>query len=253
MNHRYLHLDLLRTLAVVLMVIYHFAYDLQMYAGWNLGLFEATGWYLLRQSTASLFLLLVGISFAISWNRHRANHAARPFIIRYKKYLLRGLGVIGCGMIVSVGTYVMEPETYVRFGILHMIGASILLLPFFARAKEWNAMIGLGLGFGLGLGLGTMNTSLLIPFGIMPPDFATVDYFPLIPWFGIVLIGYAIGYAIYVRRKPPLFSIFNSLPAEALAKAGQFSILAWPGRHALLIYLVHQPLLLGILAIIRLL
>lgn len=230
MRNRYIELDLLRTLAIIMMIVYHLAYDLQEYYGWNIGVFENTGWYLLRLSTASLFLLLVGCSFAISWNKTPT----------YRKYFKRGLGVIACGMLVSAVTYVVDPETYVRFGILHMIGTSILLLPFFARLREWNAMIGLGIGLGFGLGLGTANTSVFIPLGIPPPDFTSVDYFPLIPWFGVVLIGYAIGYHIYVRKKPPLFSIINS----------QFSIFVWPGRHALLIYLLHQPLILGILGLL---
>ena len=65
MSLRYRELDLLRTLAIVMMVIYHVAYDLQQFYGFRLGLFESNVWYLLRQSTATLFLLLVGISFAI--------------------------------------------------------------------------------------------------------------------------------------------------------------------------------------------
>ena len=223
---RFVELDLLRTLAIFLMILYHLAYDLEEFYGWPLGIFEHPGWIAFRVSVAALFLLLVGISFSISWSR-------TPL---YKKYLKRGLGVIACGMLVSAVTYGFEPETYVRFGILHLIGVSILLLPFFARFKEWNAL--LGLGFGSGLGFGTAKTSLLIPLGIPPQNFMSVDYFPLIPWFGIVLIGYAIGLQVYAKRQP------------ALLLTTHYSLLtrmAWPGRHALLIYLLHQPLLLGAL------
>ena len=248
MNNRYIELDLLRTLAIIVMVIYHLCYDLQIFYGWNLGMFDHVAWMIAEKMTAGLFLLLVGCSFAISWNRHgktfiSGEHELSADIRKYKKYLLRGLFVIGCGMLVTIATYLMDPVTYVRFGILHMIGVSILLLPIFAYMKEWNALLGMiivGLGFGLGSGI-TAQTSLLLPFGLVPPDFATVDYFPLIPWFGVVLIGYSLGYTIYIRRKPPSFSIFNS----------QFSILAWPGRNALIIYLIHQPIILGILGLFR--
>lgn len=216
-KNRYIELDLLRTLAILLMIIYHIAYDLQMMYGWGLGLFESWGWTSLRQGTASLFLLLVGASFAISWNR-------TP---HYKKYLKRGLGVIACGMLVSAATYWWEPETYVRFGILHMIGVSILLLPLFTRMKEGSAIVGLII----------MLLGMIMP----PPDFASVDYFPMIPWFGIVLLGFAIGHFCYVRAKLPSFFIFNY---------SVFIPLSFPGKHALVIYLLHQPILLLILKIV---
>ena len=222
-NVRYIELDLLRTLAVILMIIYHLVYDLESFYGWNLGIFENPGWIGLRVSIAALFLLLVGISFSISWSRTPS----------YWKYIKRGLGVFACGMLVSIVTYLYEPEMYVRFGILHMIGVSILLLPFFARLGVWNGII--GLGFGLGIGLGTVSTSLLLPLGWMPTNFMSIDYFPLIPWFGIVLIGYAIGLQVYIKNTPPLLLTTS------------YSLLTWPGRHALIIYLLHQPILLGIL------
>lgn len=230
--NRYIELDLLRTLSIAMMIAYHLAYDLESYYRWHIGLFVYTSWHLLRLSTASLFLLLAGCSFAISWSR-------MPI---YRKYMKRGLGIIACGMLVTAATYWFEPATYVRFGILHMIGISIMLLPFFARMKEGNAIGGIiAIALGMVIPDVTSDTTMLLPFGIIPPGFATVDYFPLIPWFGVVLIGYAIGLNIYVKRSPPLFSILHS---------SFFIRIAWPGRHALIIYLLHQPVLLGILIII---
>lgn len=234
MKHRYFELDLLRTLAIAMMIVYHLAYDLQEFHGWPIGVFERTGWILLRQATASLFLVLVGVSFSISWSR-------TP---EYRKYLKRGLGIIACGMLVTAATYWFEPTTYVRFGILHMIGVSIMLLPFFARLDEWNLPAGLFIaGLGMLMPVVSGGTPALVPFGVAPPGFATVDYYPLIPWFGVVLIGYAMGLHIYVKRPPPLFSILDS---------PFFIRITWPGRHALAIYLLHQPALLGILGLLDL-
>ncbi|MBI2635755.1 DUF1624 domain-containing protein [Candidatus Peregrinibacteria bacterium] len=227
--NRYCELDLLRTISIAMMIAYHIAYDLESYYGWHIGLFVYAGWHLLQLSTATFFLLLAGCSFAISWSR-------TPI---YRKYLKRGMGVVACGMLVTAATYWFEPATYVRFGILHMIGVSIILLPFFTRLDEWNLPAGLFIaGLGMFMPAVSGGTLALVPFGMTPPGFATVDYFPLIPWFGVVLIGYAIGLRIYVKRSPPLFSILHS---------SFFIRITWPGRHALIIYLLHQPVLLGIL------
>jgi len=233
---RYIELDLLRTLAIAMMVVYHAAYDLETYYGWKIGVFEEEGWYVLRQETASLFLLLVGCSFAISWDRQCRRHGGASFAFRYRKYFLRGLGVITCGMLISAVTFWWEPATYVRFGILHLIGVSIMLLPLFARGREGNLLVGLMIT-GLGLGQGIVQTSLLLPLGWMPSHFSSVDYFPLIPWFGIVLMGYSIGYFTYVRHKSQLSL---RLPLW----------MTWPGQHALVIYLVHQPIILGLLGLV---
>lgn len=226
MKYRYLEVDLLRTLAILMMIAYHFAYDLEFYYGWDIGIFEGIGWIFLRQSTAALFLLLVGVSFAISWDRTPT----------YRKYLKRGLGVIACGMLVSAATYWWEPETYVRFGILHMIGASILLLPLFTKMKEGSAVVGLII----------MILGMIMP----PPTFTSVDYFPLIPWFGVVLLGYAIGHALYIRQRGFRGSSSDSSASSDSPHARRRRALAWPGRHALILYLLHQPLLLLLLKIV---
>jgi uncharacterized membrane protein len=216
---RYPELDVLRTFAVFMMIVFHLGYDLSEFYGWNIRPFEG-GWSMLQISTASLFLLLVGAGFAISWSHGH----------RYQKYLRRGLGLIAIAMGISLVTYVINPETYIRFGVLHLIGTGILLLPFFARLKEWNVIPGVMM---IAAGQLTKNmiiqTSLLVPLGLMPAGFSSVDYFPLIPWFGLMLIGYSIGYFFYVRRKKVLPTTHYPLLTR----------LCWPSRHALVIYLVH--------------
>lgn len=236
MNKRYIELDLLRTLAIVMMIIYHAAYDLQFFYGWDFDTLNGP-WWVFARLTAVLFLLIVGISFSISWSRHSSKS--------YKKYLLRGLGVILCGMLVSLVTWLWDSETYVRFGILHLIGVSILLLPFFARLGVMNAVLGiLFIAADVLLKDSLMQTSLLLPLGIVPLGFDSVDYFPLIPWFGFVLIGYVLGHVIYVRHPRAVSDRARGWFGFAHHKRALW--ITWPGRHALLIYLIHQPILLGI-------
>lgn len=231
-HHRHIELDLLRTLAVFGMVLYHAAYDLRMFYGWDIDAFSG-GWWLLARGTANLFLLLVGASFALSWDRTIAD---QTFSRAWRKYLRRGAMVFACGVSISVATYLFDPATYVRFGILHLIGVGIALLPLFARFRAWNLVIGgAAIAAGFTVREWDTQTSLLLPLGITPSGFTSIDYFPLLPWFGVVLIGYALGYAVYVHRhfKSPLRC--TSVLCQSLT---------WPGRHALPIYFLHQPVLL---------
>jgi uncharacterized membrane protein len=230
---RYIEIDFFRALAILMMVLYHFVFDLSVLYGWNINVFNG-GFLLLARSSANLFLLLVGISFAISWERTK----------RWEKYLRRGLFIFSCGLLVSLATYFFDPSTYVRFGILHLIGVSMILLPLFAPLKIWNALVGLGMiAMGTAVLKGIMiPTSLLIPLGIPPLSFETVDYFPLLPWFGVILLGVALGHQFYVRNRAWRDSMADMLNKIRFSQA--FSFLS---RHSLLIYLLHQPVLLLLL------
>ena len=222
-------------MAVLLMVVYHGAYDLTAYYGWNLDLF-GPGWTILEKGTASLFLGLVGVSFAVAWDRTRQARGTRAAVARTVR---RAAVVLAGSVLVSIATYVVDPATFVRFGILQAIGTSMLLLPLFVPLRELAAVVGVGIiALGWLVAPVAAPSILLLPFGVMPAGFASVDYFPLVPWFGVVLIGYAIGTFVYVRKHRP--AGWSRLGGSST------TILAWPGRHALPIYLIHQPLLLAL-------
>src|SRR3989338_7934985 len=107
-SQRFIELDLLRSAAILGMVIYHAAYDLSAFYGWNIDV-SSGGWFVFQRLIASTFLLLVGMSFAISYSR--THHS-----LIWPKFLRRGLIVIACGVLISIVTYVVDAETYVRFG-----------------------------------------------------------------------------------------------------------------------------------------
>jgi uncharacterized membrane protein len=249
-TERYFEIDLLRSLAILGMVIYHTAYDLEVFYGWPVLRSLGVGGWLLARSTAVLFLLLVGISFRISWERIHARRDPWPLgvwwpthnVSRYwSKYFRRGFQIFLCGMLVTAATYVWDPSTYVRFGVLHLIGVSIVLLPIFTKLKEGNALLGLAfLVAGNALMGTTASTSLLLPMGIPPKHFATVDYFPLLPWFGVVLLGDALGHALYVR----------SLRWRSHLPSIHPPLITPTSRRSLVIYLVHQPILFLVLKIL---
>lgn len=225
---RHPELDLLRTLAIVMMVVYHGTYDLEAYYGWDIGVLKG-GWLIFARATASLFLLVAGMSLVVAHERARAKGRV------WKRRLRRSAHILAAALAVSMATWVADPETYVRFGILHLIGVGILLLPFFLRLKELNLVLGAAcIAAGAWVKTLTASSSLLLPLGVMVPGFRSVDYFPIFPWFGVMLIGAGLGQLLYVRfaKQAPALHPF---PAW----------MTWPGRHSLGVYLLHQPLLLG--------
>lgn len=231
MSKRLPELDLLRTIAILCMVVFHGGYDLAVFYDWDIPVF-GPAWTLFARATASLFLLLVGISFAIS-----ASHK-ETITHLWKRQHNRFWMLAGSAALVSIATYLADPGTFVRFGILHLIALSMLILPLIRFLKEWAIFLGAAIAIA---GQWTIQTSTLQPLsmimGFAPIGFMTVDYFPLLPWLGVILIGYGLRYLLYVRLTGWRPVLFDRIPTT----------ITWPGRHSLMIYLVHQPVLLAIL------
>ncbi len=225
---RLLFPDLLRTLALVLMVAYHAAYDLQTYYGWSVDV-RAGAWAPLGRFAAVTFLLLAGLSTALS-----LEGAANP---RAKSLRRAGL-ILAAALGVTVATYLIDPGTYVRFGILHLIGVSVLFAVLL-RFRPWTALL---LLLAVTLLFPVLAPSLPawagIPFGMPPEGFVSVDYYPLLPWAGVVLLGFV--------SAPRLLPRLRRGPTVADSPAA-LRWLSAPGRHTLVLYLVHQPVIVGIL------
>ena len=244
---RYFELDLLRSLAVVSMALYHALVDLKFFYGWDITIFSGV-WWLIARSIAITFLLLVGIGFMISHDRARKKGLNGWAL--YRKYLKRSAVILGAAMLVTGATYLLIPHFYIRFGILHLIGTSTLLLPFFARFGGWNAVIGI---FIIGIGnivFGTrVGTSLLLPLGFVPHEFASLDYFAMLPWMGVILLGMAIGHVVYIRHIGWRSRMGWTEKGARIARPydRMTRIMTFPGRHALIIYLIHQPLTFAVL------
>lgn len=230
---RYPELDALRGLAIVCMVIFHLLFDLAYFFVWDIDIWSM-GFTLFGRSTAALFLLLCGISFTISW--HRTASARR---IR-KAFRRSAILLFGAGLITAV-TYLAFPGKFIIFGILHLLGVSALLQPLLFRMHRWNAAVGLLL-----VALPSVLPShcvecspVLLPLGMHAADFLSLDYYPLIPWMGVVCFGMAIGSAFYVPARTHTLAVFDTLPYPPF--------LRWAGRRSLLIYFLHQPILLSLL------
>ncbi len=225
MKKRVLIIDCLRAFAIFSMIAYHLAYDLQTYYSFQINVHDGL-WKIFEQIVAGLFLLLVGWSFLLSWKR-------TP---HWKKYVKRGATIFGYGLIVSAATFLFDPATYVRFGILHLIGASVIMLPLFVRLRQFALIPGtLAAMIGMQLRDGTASTPLFLPIGLTEPGFQSIDYFPLFPWYGAVLLGVTIGF------------VLQNLPASEPAKGKLKELITMTSRYSLSIYLLHQPILLIVL------
>lgn len=222
---RLLYPDLLRSLAIAMMIVFHGAYDLSVYYGYDIRVFEG-GWLVMGRIAALLFLGLAGVSSALSLNR-----AFTP----WKKTLKRAGRILLAALVVTVVTYVIDPGTYVRFGVLHLIGVTVLALPLLNPLKGWNIVIGMIIAL-LGLvALPALPAWLGIPLGAPQPGFISVDYYPLLPWAGAIIGGYGLGIALmpWIAKST---SLEESHPALKAA--------SYPGRHSLIIYLLHQPVMI---------
>jgi uncharacterized membrane protein len=232
---RYWEIDLARTIAIAMMVIYHASYNVDfLVAGKD---HDALGgaWRALQVATGSLFLFLVGVSFTISDAAARRRGLDR--VARLRRHAWRGLQIIGCGMIITAVTWVALGDGFVRFGILHAIGFSLLLAPLVARFGVWNAPLGVVVILvGLAIQGGRLDVPNLFAVASEPSGRAGVDYYPLMPWFGLVLLGIAAGNVLYPGGRPGSWN--------ARVRVSPPRWLTAPGRHSLVIYLVHQPLLI---------
>ena len=233
---RYREIDMVRGIAVLMMVLFHTLFDINYFQIFSIDVY-AGFWQYFAFATASLFLLIVGISLTISRAKAVSKISSHQLAL---KFVYRGAGIFLLGIVVTFGTWLYLKEGFIVFGILHLIGVSIMISPLFFRFKKFNFILGL-LFIMIGYFLTTVTGPIwLLPLGIHPATFWSVDYEPLFPWFGIVLFGMGLGECLYpggVRRFTlPKIPAFFGEP------------LAFLGRHALIVYLIHQPIIILLLA-----
>jgi uncharacterized membrane protein len=238
---RYWEIDSLRGVAIVMMVIYHLMWDL-----WYFGVLPdvvpyAGFWKYFQRATANLFLVLAGVSLAIMALRMAGPSGAGQ--VPFGKFLGRGLRIFGWGLVVSLVVWAAGVG-YIHFGVLHLIGFSIIAAYPFLRLR-WTNLTLWALFNVAGYLLLPVRVSFpwLLWLGWTPADYYPNDYFPVIPWFGVVLLGLFLGNSLYTAqgRRLRLPEIGGWLPLAGLQ---------WLGRHSLPIYLVHQPLLFALLALV---
>lgn len=220
-KERIWELDAFRGLCILFMVAIHLILDIKGFDYEGSWLFS-----LLRNWGGILFLLISGVCLTLG---HRG--------------YARGALVFAAGALCSLVTWAMYrlgffgPDIIIWFGVLHCLGLCMILGQGLNRLPLWVlVLLALPL-IGLGYWFRTFYVAsrFLFPLGLMAEGFVSSDYFPLAPNLGWFLLGMVLGRTLY-REKRTLFPKVSTaaFPVRALS---------WCGRHSLLIYLLHQPIL----------
>ncbi len=212
------YLDILRAVAVIWMIIFHVTYDMRMF-GLNQINFTDGFWFAFPRIIAGTFLFCVGIALNYT---HQERVKTPALLKRLKKLGLAALAV-------SIGTYIAFPQQWVYFGTLHCILAGSLLGAFFVHRRKEAFVLMLMiliLQYAIGFDIKWVSSVLKRP---------SMDFIPIYPWFWVILLGLLVG--PYLSRMPFLMSLRTPRFFDFL------------GRHSLAIYLVHQPLIFGILSL----
>lgn len=224
-NGRIIEIDFLRTLAIVLMIIFHIVYDLNAFVGIDIN-YQSGFWYWEGKIAALIFITISGISSGFS-----------------RAPIKRGLKVLGYGMIITLVTYMLFREQYVRFGILHLLGTGMILFPIFKKINMWILLL---LSIAVFLTRSILaellaTTSLFIPFGIMYEGFSSIDYYPIFPYISFFILG-VLAYKIFYYKGKSLLNINY-----------ENRVITIISKNSLIIYLIHQPIILLNIYIFKLL
>lgn len=228
--HRWPWLDMLRGLAILMMVAFHFCFDLTY---WHLADFQLLGdwrWMAWRNGIVSLFLFIMGMSLVL---------AVEQTAVRFWRRLMR---IACCAGVISVVSWFMFADRFIYFGILHfvvlasLLGHALLRLKFLEKRWLWLLLALICLATTWLPGAEALNPRSLNWLGMATHKPQTEDYVPLLPWFGVVLLGMVLARTV---RHGSSRQNYANLPAVCQP-------LVVLGRQSLLIYMLHQPLLMAL-------
>ncbi|ODN70863.1 DUF1624 domain-containing protein [Methylobrevis pamukkalensis] len=224
-------LDVARGLALVAMASYHLAWDLSFFELISADVAGDPGWRAYARAIAASFLLLVGVGLVLG---HGGGLRRRPFLIRLAK-------IVAAAALISAATYVAFPDTFIYFGILHhialasVVGLAFLRLPAMVTLAAAALALVLPSLVVLPAETGALGWWTGLTEWVKPAN----DFVPLFPWISAVLAG--IGVTRIAIRAGLVARIgrwrASAMPVRLLASAG---------RHSLAVYLIHQPLLYGL-------
>jgi uncharacterized membrane protein len=235
---------MLRGLAMLWMTLFHFSFDLQHF-GWLLANFYADPfWTLQRSAIVTLFVFCAGLGQAVAVHQGQG----------WGRFWKRWRQIAACALLVSLGSWFIFPGSYIYFGILHgmalmlvlarlLAGADWLLWPLAALSLVLPHLV--AQAHALWPGLEFLNGRAFNWLGLVSRKPITEDYAPLFPWLGVMCLGLLCGQWLLRHH------------ADALQRTGAKFVqlaplraLAWLGRWSLSYYMLHQPVLMGLLGLL---
>lgn len=236
-SHRYDRIDALRGFAIVWMTAFHFGFDLN-YFGWiRQDFYRDPFWTWQRTVIVSLFLFCAGLGQAVAVAQGQS----------WQRFWKRWGQVAVCALLVTLGSWLMFPRSFIYFGVLHGIAVMLIVVRLTAGWGRWLWLAG-----ALAIAaphaaralhaavpaLEVFNQPVLNWLGWVSRKPVTEDYVPVLPWLGVMWWGMAAG--TWLLRERSTF-VQGSIPQQA-------GFLAWMGRWSLSWYMIHQPVLIGVLA-----
>ncbi len=231
---RYWQIDFARGSAVILMLVFHFFFDARYFG--KISFESDVFWFYFPRFIGGMFIFISGFSMAVSLSKHS------EFGEFLRRRIRRSLELALVAALITAATYVFVRDETVVFGIIHFFAAATILAVPFARLRPALLFPLSAALFVTGIIFQTMNIdagNAGIPLGIPPPDFATLDYYPLLPWFGVFLAGLAFGKMLKSKKA-------GDKIGEVPRAANSISLL---GRNSLKIYLLQHPAILLILQV----
>ncbi len=237
---RFDRLDALRGIAIVWMTIYHFCFDLNHFGWITQNFYHDPFWTWQRSAIVSLFLLCAGAGQAV------ALHQGQPWHRFWRRWAM----VAGCALLVSAGSYLMYPKTFIYFGVLHGITVMLIIVRLTAHWGTWLWPLGLlaiaskfiaGYAVSMSANLQFLNEKGFNILGWISKLPTTEDYVPIFPWLGVMWWGMAAAQWLLAHRRDLITGSITP-PARWLAWLGTWS-LSW--------YMLHQPAMIGAMTVLK--
>ncbi len=231
---RFDRLDALRGTAIVWMAVFHFFFDLNHFRFIRQNFYTDPFWTWQRTCIVSMFLFCAGLGQAVAWHQG----------LGWPRFWRRWAQVAGCALLVSAGSWWMFPRSYISFGVLHGMAVMLVLMRLAAPLGAWLWPLG--------------AVALVLPRVVQHPLFDerwsnwvglvthkpfTEDWVPVLPWIGVMAWGMAAGQWVLRERRHWLTGPL-ARPLHPLAVLGRWS---------LSFYMLHQPVLIGVLMLVAML
>jgi uncharacterized membrane protein len=237
---RFDRLDSLRGIAIVWMTVYHAAFDLN-YFGWiKQDFYHDPVWTWQRSAIVSLFLLCAGAGQAVALHQGQT----------WPRFWRRWAQVAACALLVSAGSYLMYPKTFIYFGVLHGIAVMLIIVRLTAHLGAWLWLLGALAIASKFIALYAISITPNLQFlnekgfnilGWVSRLPVTEDYVPIFPWLGVMWWGVAAAQWLLVHRR--------AVMTGSTAPAARW--LAWLGTWSLTWYMLHQPVMIGVMTVFK--